>query len=155
MIRLIKDKKGSANLWAAFILLAMVMLAAVVYNGVVVYTKYQAAETELQRAATVTVDGSMKNAAVRDLILDIPAANAEELFFDNLRELGYVQSGGDWVKRVDDKTVCTLTEIEVVTDGRSMTVTAVLSVPVLWETGSISAVRIPIQARTSVLYIQP
>jgi len=34
MTRLWKDKKGSAYLWAAFILLAMVMLAAVVYNGV-------------------------------------------------------------------------------------------------------------------------
>jgi hypothetical protein len=153
MTRLWKDKKGSAYLWAAFILLAMVMLAAVVYNGVGVYTKYQAAETELQRAATVTVDGSMENAAVRDLVLDIPAADAEELFFDNLRELGYEQSGGDWIKSVDGRMVYSLTELEVVTDGRSMTVTAVLSVPLLWETGSISAVRIPIQVRTSVLCI--
>jgi len=115
--------------------------------------KYQAAETELQRAATVTVDGSMENAAVRDLVLDIPAADAEELFFDNLRELGYEQSGGDWIKSVDGRMVYSLTELEVVTDGRSMTVTAVLSVPLLWETGSISAVRIPIQVRTSVLCI--
>lgn len=154
MTRLIKDKNGSANLWAIFILLAMVMLTAVVYNGVTVYTKYQDAETELQRAVTVTVDGSMENAAVRDLVLDVPATEAEELFFDNLRELGYAQSGGDWVKRVDGKTVYTLTELEVVTDGRSMMVTAVLSVPLLWESGSMSAIRISIQTRTSVLYIE-
>ncbi|OPY89423.1 MAG: hypothetical protein A4E71_00006 [Smithella sp. PtaU1.Bin162] len=155
MIRLIKDKKGSAYLWAAFILLAMVMLAAVVYNGVGVYTKYQAAETELQRAVTVTVDGSMENAAVRDLVLDIPAADAEELFFDNLRELGYEQSGGDWTKRIDNKTIYSLTDLEIKTEGSVMSMTAVLSVPLLWETGGTAVVRIPIQARTSVLYIQP
>lgn len=155
MIRLIKDKKGSAYLWAAFVLLAMVMLAAVVYNGVGIYTKYQAAETELQRAATVTVDGSMENAAVRDLVLDIPAADAEELFFDNLRELGYEQSGGDWTKRIDNNTIYSLTDLEIKTEGSVMSVTAVLSVPLLWETGSAAVVRIPIQARSSVLYIKP
>lgn len=46
MTRLMKDKNGSAHLWAIFILLAMVMLTVVIYNGVAVYTKYQDAETE-------------------------------------------------------------------------------------------------------------
>lgn len=153
MIRLIKDKKGSAYLWAAFILLAMVMLAAVVYNGVGVYTKYQAAETELQRAATVTVDGSMENAAVRDLVLDVPAAEAEELFFDNLRELGYEQTDGGWAKRVDERTVYTLTGMTIEADGRTLKVSALLSIPLLWETSDIPMVQIPIQVRTSILYI--
>lgn len=153
MTRLFKDKNGSAYLWAAFILLAMVMLAAVVYNSVAVYAKYQTAETELQRAATVTVDSSMQNAAVRDLVLDIPTADAEGLFFNHLRELGYEQTDGDWVKRVDGKVVCTLTVLSVETDGRTMTVSAVLAIPLMWETGGMSTVRIPIQAWSSVLYI--
>ncbi len=152
MTRLIKDKNGSAHLWAIFILLAMVMLTAVVYNGVTVYTKYQTAETELQRAVTVTIDGSMENAAVRDLILDVPAVG-EELLFDHLRELGYERSGADWTKRVDGKTVCTLTDLMVETDGRTLKITAVLAIPLLWETDSAAVVRIPIQARASVLYI--
>lgn len=153
MTRLIKDKNGSANLWAIFILLAMVMLTAVVYNGVTVYTKYQDAETELQRAVTVTVDGSMENAAVRDLILDVPVAG-EELLFDHLRELGYDRDGADWTKRADGKTVYTLTELSVETDGRTMKITAVLAIPLLWETDSAAVVRIPIQAHASVLYIE-
>nr|HML47816.1 hypothetical protein [Clostridia bacterium] len=114
MTRLIKDKNGSAHLWAIFILLAMVMLTVVIYNGVTVYTKYQSAETELQRAVTVTVDGSLQNAAVRDLVLDVPAIG-EELLFDHLRELGYERSGADWVKRADGKTVYTLTGLTVQT----------------------------------------
>jgi hypothetical protein len=153
MTRLIKDKNGSANLWAIFILLAMVMLTAVVYNGVTVYTKYQDAETELQRAVTVTVDGSMENSAVRDLILDVPVAG-EELLFDHLRELGYDRDGADWTKRADGKTVYTLTELSVETDGRTMKITAVLAIPLLWETDSAAVVRILIQAHASVLYIE-
>src|SRR5690554_5563623 len=117
MTRLLKDESGSAQLWAIFILLAMVMLCAVIYNGVTVYTKYQIAETELQRAVTVTVDGSMENAAVRDLVLDVPEADAEKLFFEHLRELGYNRDGADWTKRADGKTVYTLTDITIETDG--------------------------------------
>ena len=153
MTTLLKDRNGSAYLWAAVILLAMVILAAAVYNGMAVYAKYQAVETELQRAVTATVDGSMQNAAVRDLVLDIPTDDAEGLFFNHLRELGYEQTDGDWVKRVDGKAVCTLTVLSVETDGRTMTVTAVPAIPLMWETGGMSTVRIPIQARSSVLYI--
>jgi hypothetical protein len=154
MTRFIKEKTGSAYLWAVFILLAMVMLAAVVYNGVMIYTKYQSAETELQRAATVTVDGSMENAAVRDLMLNVPTT-AERLFFSNLQELGYAQSDGGWTKRVDGKTIYSLTELDIVTNGRSMTVNAILSVPLIWDIGGTTVVRIPIQARSSVLYLEP
>ncbi len=155
MTPLMKDKAGSAYLWAVFILLAMVMLAAVVYTGVGVYAKYQDAETELQRAAVVTVDGSMENAAVRDLVLDIPTSDAEELFYENLRELGYEQSGGDWAKRVDGKTVYTLTDLEVKTTGKTLMATAILSVPLLWEIGGSSTVRIPIKERSTILYLEP
>lgn len=155
MRRFFKDKHGSAILWALFLILILFTLTAVIYTGVTVYAKYQTCETELERAALVTVDASMKNAAVRDLVLDVPATDAESLFYDNLRELGYEKTGNDWVKGVDGKTVYTLTEFEAVTDGKAMTVTAVLSVPVMWKIGGTADVRIPIQAKTSVLYIQP
>jgi hypothetical protein len=155
MTRLWKNRKGSAYLWALFILLAMVILAAVVYNGVAVYVKYQTAETELQRAATVTVDASMQNAAVRDLILDVPTADAETLFFKNLRESGYQNNGSEWTKRIDDKTVYTLTELETGTDGCTMKVTAILSLPLMWDISGMSVIRVPIQVLSSMLYIQP
>ena len=153
MTRLLKDKSGSAQLWAIFILLAMMMLCAVIYNGVTVYTKYQIAETELQRAVTVTVDGSMENAAVRDLVSDVPEVDAERLFFEHLRELGYDRDETDWTKRLDGKTVYTLTDISVETDGGTMEIHAVLIIPLLWETGNTAAIRIPIRARATVLYI--
>lgn len=153
MTSLWKDKDGSAYLWAVFIILALVMLAAVVYNGVDVYAQYQSAETELERAATVTVDGSMANAAVRDLVLDVPPADAEELFFEHLQSLGYERGGADWTKHVDGKAQYTLTGLAVTVNGRTMTASAVLAVPLLWKTSTFATVRIPIQARSAVLYI--
>jgi len=153
MKRLLYDRSGSAYLWAAFIVLALIMLAAVVYNGVMVYAKYQTVETELQRAATVTVDRSMRNEAIRDLILDVPA-DAEEILLDQLRELGYKQRGSDWVKRFSGKTVYTLEDMKIEVDGRAVKVTAMLAIPLLWETGGAPVVRIPIQVQASVLYIE-
>lgn len=155
MTRLWKDKNGSTCLWALFILLAMVMLAAVVYNGVAVYVKYQTAETELQRATTVTVDASMQNAAVRDLMLDVPSDIAETLFFNNLLELGYDNNGSEWVRRRDGKTDYALTDLKTETDGSTLMVTAVLSLPLMWDISGISTIRVPIQVLSSVLYIQP
>ncbi len=150
--RLIHDTSGSAYLWAAFIVLALIMLAAVVYNGVTVYTKYQMAETELQRAATVTVDGSMRNEAVRDLVLDVPVV-AEGMFLDHLRDSGFEQCGSDWRNHVDGKTVYTLEDMKIEVNGRTMKVTAVHAIPLLWEAGGAPVVRIPIQVHSSVLYI--
>lgn len=153
MSRLWKDKSGSAYLWAVFIILALVMLTAVVYNGVFIYTQYQTAETELQRAATVTVDGSLANADVRDLVLDVPTADAKALFNTNLQGLGYEHSGADWIKHVDGKTHYTLASLVVETDGKTITSTAVLAIPLMWKTATLTTVRIPIQARSTVLYI--
>ena len=155
MMRLWKDKNGSTYLWALFILLAMVMLAVVVYNSVAVYVKYQTAETELQRAATVTVDASMQNAAVRDLMLEIPSDIAETLFFNNLRNLGYENNGSEWVRRIDGKTDYALTDLKTETDGSTLMVTAVLSLPLMWDISGMSIIRVPIQVLSSVLYIQP
>ena len=153
MMRLIKDRDGSAYLWAVFIILTLVMLIAAVYNGVFIYTQYQTAETELQRAATVTVDGSLTNADVRDLVLDVPAADAKALFTTHLQGLGYEHSGTDWIKRVDGKTQYTLAGLAIQTNGKTMTATAVLVIPLMWKIATVTTVRISIQARSTVLYI--
>jgi archaellum component FlaF (FlaF/FlaG flagellin family) len=89
MNRFWKDNTGSALIWSVFIIFILMILSAVVYAGVTVYVKYQACETEVQRAATIIVDKNMLNANVRDLILDVPAESAEESFFASLTEMGW------------------------------------------------------------------
>ena len=101
MKRFCKDDTGSALIWMVFLILIIISLFAVAYSGVTVYAKYQSCETEVQRAATVTVDKSMLNANVRDLILDVPAESAEGSFYASLTEIGWTLEDGCWNRYKD------------------------------------------------------
>ncbi len=154
MKHFLNDRRGSAYIWTAFIILILMMLTVVVYNGAVVYAKYQAAETELQRAALITVDTSVSNANLRDVVLDIPAVDAEQIFLDNLAEAGFEKDESDWSKYAGAKLIYTLENMRIEVEGKSLTVTAELAIPVIWETDSAAMIRIPIQIKSSVFYIQ-
>jgi hypothetical protein len=112
MKRFWKDRKGSTPIWAAFLILILFTVSAVVYSAVMIYAKSQACETEVQRAATVTVDKNMENANVRDLILDVPAESAVESFYVNMTET--VGIGGWMLEPVQKMTSLS---IALKTDG--------------------------------------
>lgn len=154
MNRFWKDDTGSALIWSVFLILILMTLSAVVYAGVIVYAKYQACETEVQRAATVTVDKNMFNANVRDLILDVPAESAEESFYESLIEMSWMLEDGCWNRYEDGKVVYSLEEMAVAIHGKSMSISATLIIPLPWEIGNIGKVSIPINVRSSVLYIE-
>jgi hypothetical protein len=154
MKRFWKEDTGSALIWMVFLILILITLSAVVYAGVTVYTKYQACETEVQRAATVTVDKNMLNANVRDLILDVPAESAEESFYASLIEVGWKQEDECWNRYEVDKAVYSLEDISVVVDSKTMSISATMVIPLPWEIGDIGKVNIPMKVRTSVLYIE-
>jgi hypothetical protein len=91
MRRFFQDTRGSAILWTLFLILILFTLSLVVYTGTTVYDKYQTCETELERAALVTVDAGLLNANVRDLKLDVPADAAQSLLEDNLTDAGWTR----------------------------------------------------------------
>ncbi len=154
MKRFWKDESGSALIWVVFLILILITLSAVVYAGVTVYAKYQNCETEVQRAQTVTVDKNMLNANVRDLILDVPADSAEESFYASLTELGWTLEDGCWNRYENEKTVFSLEDMCVVVDGKTMSISATMIIPLPWEIGDIGKVSIPLNVRASVLYIE-
>ena len=154
MRRFWKANTGSALIWSVFLILILMTLSAVVYAGVTVYAKYQACETEVQRAATVTVDKNMVNANVRDLILDVPAESAEESFYASLVEMGWTLENGCWNRYEDGKVVYSLEEMAVAIHGKSMSISATMIIHLPWEIGDIGKVSIPINVRSSVLYIE-
>ena len=154
MKRFWKDDAGSALLWMVFLILILITLSAVAYAGVTVYAKYQACKTEVQRAATVTVDKSMLNANVRDLILDVPAESAEESFYASLTETGWMLEDGCWNRYEGEKVVFSLEDMSVVADGKTMSISATMVIPLPWEIGDIGKVSIPMNVRSSVLYIE-
>ena len=45
-------------------------------------------------------------------------------------------------------------DLEVGVNGRTMKAVALLTIPLLWETGGAPVVHIPIQVQSSVLYIE-
>ena len=154
MKRFWKDESGSALIWMIFLILILITLFAVAYAGVTVYAKYQTCETEVQRAATVTVDKNMLNANVRDLILDMPTESAEESFYASLTETGWTLEDGCWNRYEGEKSVYSLKNMSVVVDRKTVSISASMVIPLPWEIGDIGKVSIPINVRSSVLYIE-
>jgi hypothetical protein len=154
MRRFLNDKSGNAVIGAAFMILIFCTIAFLIYSGISIYAKYQAAETELQRAITVTVDTCMVNTNVRDLELDIPAQTAETLLEDNLTQSGWTIGDNNWIKQNEDNIVYSLNDVKISIDGKTIQVTATFVMPVPWAMGNITHVSIPMQVRESVFYVE-
>jgi Flp pilus assembly protein TadG len=154
MRRFLKDTSGNAVISAAFIILIFCTLAFVIYSGVTVSNKYQAAETELQRAVTVAIDTCMINSNVRDVDLDIPATSAESVLKDTLTESGWtIADSGSWVKQYEDKLVYRLDDVEINIDDKTMRLDSDFVTPLPWTIGGLTEVKIPMQIRESIQYI--
>ena len=148
-----QEKSGSALLWSLFLILIFCTLSVVIYSAVIVYANYQAAEAELQRAATISADISMENANVRDLVLDVPAISASESFYANLTEAGWVKEDNVWVRYDGDEKLYSLEDVQVEITDMTMRIDATFGMPLLWEIGDMSNVRIPMRIQASILYV--
>jgi len=154
MKRFFREKGGGAPIWVAFAILILFTLSFVVYSAVTVYAKYQTCETELERAAIVTVDMSMANPNVRDSVLNIPAIPAKTLLTNNLTDTGWTQEDGNWMKREGGKLIYSLEDMEITIEEKTMRIKAMFSMPAPWTIGGMDEIRIPMEVRSSVLYIE-
>lgn len=154
MKRFLKDNAGSSTIWAVFLILILCTVSIVVYSGVMIYANYQACETEVQRAATITANESMVNANVRDLELDMPVTPAEDYFYENLAETGWTSEDGCWHRREDGRLIYSLEDMTVDIEGKTIRITAAFTMPMPWGIGSMGEVRIPMNVRSSILYIE-
>jgi hypothetical protein len=154
MRRFVQDTRGNASLWAAFIAIILCMLSVVAYTGATLYSTYQTAQTELERAANISVDACLINANVRDLLLNIPAADSTQDVNENLVQEGYAQgSDGDWERMENGKICYSLKDLQITVSGEMLNITATVSIPLPWVVGNISSVNIPIHVESKVLYI--
>jgi hypothetical protein len=153
MRRFLQDTRGSAILWTLFLILILFMLTFVVYTGTTVYAKYQTCETELERAAFVTVDAGLLNANVRDLQLNVPADDAQSLLEDNLTDAGWAREDGRWVK-YDDKLIFALEDAQLSVQEKTLRLDATFVMPSPWVAGGVTEIRIPMTVLSSVLYIE-
>jgi predicted membrane protein len=154
MRRFLKDTNGNAVISAVFIILIFCTLAFVIYAGVTVSVKYQAAETELQRAVIVTIDTCMINPNVRDAEFDIPAASAESVLKDTMTESGWTIAENDsWVKQNEGKLVYKLDDVNININDKTMQLETTFVTPLPWAMRGLTEVKIPLQIQESVLYI--
>lgn len=154
MRRFLRDTRGGTPIWAAFLILILFTLSLVVYSAVTLYTKYQTCETELERASVVTVDMSMVNPNVRDSVLNIPVIPAKSLLTNNLTDTGWTQEGGNWMKRDGGKLIYSLEDMEITIEEKTIRIKAIFSMPAPWTIGGMDEIRIPMEVRSSVLYIE-
>jgi hypothetical protein len=154
MRRFLQDTRGSAILWTLFLILILFMLSFVVYTGTTLYAKYQTCETELERAALVTVDAGLLNANVRDLQLDIPADVAQSLLENNLTEAGWTHEDGRLVKYDGDKLIYALEDARLSVQEKTLRLDAMFVMPAPWAMGGVTEIRIPMTVLSSVLYIE-
>ena len=154
MRRFIKDTRGSAVIWTLFLVLIFFTLTFIVYTGVTMYAKYQTCETELERAAIITVDKGLLNANVRDLELDIPALSAHSLLEENLIESGWTKENGSWVKRDGGKLIYALEDMQITVAEKTMQIDGVFMMPMPWQIDGIDEIHIPIKVLSSVLYLE-
>ena len=151
-MNILEKENGSALIWSLFIILVLCTLSFVIYSGITVYSKYQAAETELQRVAVVSVDSSMENAYVRDMQLNIPSL-AESMLEENLICSGWVKEGEDWEKYESSKLIYSLEGMQVEVIDRLMQIDTTVTIPLPWAIGDTGCVRIPMRIRAGILYV--
>jgi hypothetical protein len=151
--RFMQEQSGSAVLWSLFLILILCILSVVIYSAVTVYANYQAAEAELQRAAIISADISMENANVRDLVLDVPAISALESFYANMTEAGWVKEDNVWMRCDGDEKLYSLEDMQVEITDMTIRIDATFGMPLLWEIGDMSNVRIPMRIEASILYV--
>lgn len=154
MKRFFQDTRGSAILWTLFLIIILFMLTFVVYTGTTVYAKYQTCETELERAALVTVDAGLLNANVRDLQLDVSADAAQSLLETNLTDAGWALEDGRWVKYDDDKLIYALEDVRLSAQEKTLRLEAMFVMPAPWAMSGVTEIRIPMTVLSSVLYIE-
>ena len=90
---------------------------------------------------------------MRDLVLDVPAISASESFYANLTEAGWVKKDYVWVRYDGDEKLYSLADMQVEITDMTIRIDATFGMPLLWEIGDMSNVRIPMRIQASILYV--
>ncbi|MGN0802124.1 MAG: hypothetical protein ACI4MF_05965 [Candidatus Faecivicinus sp.] len=152
--RLLRDRRGSAPLWAMFFIICFFMLAAVLYNAHAIYSNYYAVQDELTRCCAISLDANVVNSRLRDTITDVEYQPALDVLEQNLLEGGWTRDGGGWVKRADGRTLYRLTGMHMNVTGSRLHLTATANLPLPWAMAGQVMLNFPIDLYARILYIE-
>jgi hypothetical protein len=149
----IRQKTGSAPLWTIFIAILLISFSLLIYTAMSLRSNYLQAQTELERAANVSIDINMQNQSVRDIQItpDLPRIKAS--LEQNLVDLGYEKlSDTSWRMKKADKTIYSLTNLQLIQEQDQIHLQGELEISLL--AGDIATVTIPIEANVQAIFIE-
>jgi len=148
----IRQKTGSAPLWTIFIAILLISFSLLIYTAMSLRSNYLQAQTELERAANVSINVNMQNQSVRDIQItpDLPRIKAS--LEQNLVDLGYEKlSDTSWRMKKADKTIYSLTNLQLIQEQDQIHLWGELEISLL--AGDMATVTIPIETKVQAIFI--
>jgi len=149
----IRQKTGSAPLWTIFIAILLISFSLLIYTAMSLRSNYLQAQTELERAANVSINVNMQNQSVRDIQItpDLPRIKAS--LEQNLVDLGYEKlSDTSWRMKKADKTIYSLTNLQLIQEQDQIHLWGELEISLL--AGDMATVTIPIETKVQAIFIE-
>jgi len=153
MKRFLSDTNGNTSLFAVFIAAVICTLAVIVYSAMMIYSNFQTARTELERAGIITIDTNMLNPNVRDLELNIPQEALADLE-SNFTASGLIKESEDvWQRFNNDKLVYEFRDLNVSVHNECLDISGCFIMPLPWSFGDQMEVTMPVTTRAKVIYL--
>ena len=86
--KLIRDKRGNGLMWAALLIVILVIFAMLLYTVFSTVSKVRSVEAELQRCASVVLDATTINSKLRDVLLTLREGDIRQEVRKNMLTLG-------------------------------------------------------------------
>jgi hypothetical protein len=148
-----RQKTGSAPLWTVFIAILLISFSLLIYTAMSLRTNYMQAQTELERAANVSIDINLQNQSVRDIQMKPDLMSVKLSLEQNLVDLGYEKvSDTSWRMTKADKTIYLLRDLQLIQDQDQIHLQGALEISLL--AGDIATVTIPIETKVQAIFIK-
>ena len=149
----IRKKTGSAPLWTIFIAILLISFSLLIYTAMSLRSNYLQAQSELERAANVSIDINLQNQSVRDIQMKPDLTSVKSSLEQNLAALGYEKlSDTSWRMKKADKTIYSLTNLQLIQDQDQIHLQGELEISLL--AGDMATVTIPIETKVQAIFIE-
>lgn len=147
-----RQKTGSAPLWTIFIAILLISFSLLIYTSMSLRSNYIQAQTELERAANVSINVNMQNQSVRDIQMKPDLTSVRTSLEQNLADLGYEKiSNTSWRMEKDDKTIYSLNNFQLIQDEDQILLQGEFEISLL--AGDIASVTLPIETKVQAIFI--
>ena len=149
----IRQKTGSAPLWTIFIAILLISFSLLIYTAMSLRSNYLQAQSELERAANVSIDINLQNQSVRDIQITPDLPHVKASLEQNLVDLGYEKvSDTGWRMKKADKTIYTLQNLNLIQNQNQISLQGELEISML--VGDMATVTIPIETKVQAIFIE-